>query len=252
MTRAARDYSDADLVAYLDGAAPEELCREIEAALVQDAALGQRLADMHVPMDALKAGFDALLDTAPAPVPLKPPTPRQRSRAGLWAGGAFATGLAAGLAIAVFAGLGAAPPAPTGWKAAVASYQALYAPETVAALSGPVDAQAQLVRASDALGLDLSGLPDAEGFDFRRAQILQFRGKTLIQIAFAGPDGAPFALCILPANSADAKDMQTEVLEGLAAASWNEAGFAYLLIGGDDPVTLQPGAQTFEAWSRGT
>ncbi|MEO0937672.1 MAG: anti-sigma factor [Pseudomonadota bacterium] len=260
MTRAPRDYSDADLVAYLDGAAPEELCREIEADLAQDAALAQRLADLHVPMDVLKAGFDALLETAPpfmdtaeAPAPARP-APRRRT-AGLWAGGAFATGLAAGLAIAVFAGLGTFPPAdpaPPGWKAVVATYQSLYAPQTLGPAPAEAEAAAQLAQASAALGLDLSALPEPEGLEFRRAQVLAFGEKPLIQIAFAGPGGVPVALCILPASGPAPKPMTAEALQGLAAASWNEGGFAYLLIGGNDASAIQPGADTFEAWSRGT
>lgn len=264
MTRAARDYSDADLVAYLDGVAPEELCREIEADLAQDAALAQHLADLHVPMDALKAGFDALLETAPppadladAPAPVQSASPRQQAGrwTGLWAGGAFGTGLAAGLAIAVFSGLGSAPPvdpAPPGWKAVVASYQSLYIPQTLGPAPAEEEAAAQLAQASAALGLDLSALPAADGLEFRRAQVLTFGEKPLIQIAFAGPDGVPVALCILPANGPAPKPMAAEELQGLAAASWNEGGFAYLLIGGEDAAAIQPGADTFEAWSRGT
>ncbi|MEL7098178.1 MAG: anti-sigma factor [Pseudomonadota bacterium] len=267
MSGASRDYSDADLVAYLDGAAPEELSREIEADLTTDAALGQRVADLHVPMDALREGFDALLAAAPpvpdfstlsAPAPAPDPVPLAAARAprrGLWAGGAFATGLAAGLAIAIYTGLGTpAPeaPRPPGWKAVVASYQSLYTPDTLAAAPAPDEAANQLAQASAALGLDLSTLPEPDGLDFRRAQVLDFRGKTLIQIAYAGPGGVPVALCILPAAGPAPKDMAAETLGGLAAASWNEAGFAYLLIGGQDAAAIQPGADTFEAWSRGT
>lgn len=252
MTRPAQDFTDADLVAYLDGQAPEELHKEIDAALADDPSLAERLAGLSLPMDAVRGGWDALLDSAPPAPDLSPVATAPRPRRGLWAGGAFATGIAAGLAVAVFTGLGTAPPPPApGWKAVVASYQSLYGPNTLTSAPAEAERTAQLAQASAALGLDITDLPQAQGLDFRRAQVLDFRGKTLVQIAYQSDAGAPVALCIIAAAGPAPKEMQAETLEGLAATSWNAGGFAYLLIGGEDPEALAPGTAAFEDWSRG-
>jgi len=62
MTRPAQDFTDADLVAYLDGEAPEELHKDIDAALAADEGLAQRMEGLALPMDALRGGWDTLLD----------------------------------------------------------------------------------------------------------------------------------------------------------------------------------------------
>ncbi|MEO0390864.1 MAG: hypothetical protein AAF218_07975 [Pseudomonadota bacterium] len=242
MTRPPHDFSDADLTAFLDGAAPEELSKEIEAAVAEDHTLAQRLAQLDVPMDVLTAAMETLAQTAPAPphLPAAAP-PRRRS---LWPAASFAAGLAAGLAIALFTAADA-PPAP-GWKAVVASYHSLYGPDTLTAETADAELTAQLTRASAALGRDLVDLPAADGLALRRAQILDFNGKTLVQLAFLRADGTPVALCIIK-SSPDNTAATSETLQGMAATSWRANGFAYLLIGGEDPATLP--TDTYQAWS---
>jgi anti-sigma factor RsiW len=249
-------FTDEQLTAYLDGEAADELCTMIDAALDVDEVLGERLADLDIGLDQISAAFDGLLAQAPAMPELSPPAPQAANlnRGIGWLGGfgVFGTGLAAGIAMMLFVGAGAAPePKAPGWKAVVASYQSLYTATTIAGWTPTQEqTQTQLAAVSRLVGADLTSLPAIEGLTFKRAQILGFNGKPLVQIAFARADGTPVALCIIAANSTEAKAMQGETLGGMAAASWNVEGRAYLLIGGSAAQATQAEAAAFEAWAQ--
>ena len=252
-----RTFTDEELTAFLDGEADDALATEIGEALEADAALGDRLAALDIPMAALAEAYDALLDDAP-PMPALPEAahaPAAASRYGWgWGIGTFGTGIAAGLALALFTGFGQPQPTPApapGWAAFVASYQSLYTPETLAAVT-TTDAEraAQLQTVSAALGLDLTSLPDADGLTFKRAQVLGFNGKPLVQLAYQRADGTPVALCIIPAGP-DGKPVSMGAAQGMELARWNTPGFGYLLIGGQDQAPLRSEADTFQSWSVG-
>lgn len=255
----ARPFSDEELTAYLDGEADAALETAISAALETDEALGEQLAALDIPMAALTQGFDDLLADAPAMPDLGPvaaaPVSANTDARPRWGQviATFGTGLAAGLAVALFTGFGTpepAAPAPRGWVSYVASYQALYTEATLM-IDDPSaeDTAMQLAVASDAIGFDLSSLPQAEGLTYKRAQVLGFNGKTLIQVAFLRDDGTPVALCIIPAGP-DAKAVSMGAAEGLDIARWNAPGFGFLLIGGQDADPLAQEAVTFQDWSR--
>jgi len=247
-----RAFTDEELTAFLDGEADDVLHAEIDAALEQDPSLGEQLAALDVPLAPIAEAYEALLQDAPPmpalPEPTTAPAPAARGR-WAWGVGTFATGLAAGLAVAVFTGFGTPEPAPRGWVSFVASYQALYTSETLAiADPSPDEAAMQLASVSDALGLDLRGLPEARNLTFKRAQVLGFNDKPLVQIAFARADGTPVALCIIPAGP-DAKPVNMGQAEGMELARWNTPGFGFLLIGGTDNAPLQQEAETFQNWA---
>ena len=61
--------SDEKLVAFLDGALPEEEAAEIGAALVRDPDLGRRLEEMAVDLTPMREGMEAVLASAP-PMPM--------------------------------------------------------------------------------------------------------------------------------------------------------------------------------------
>lgn len=252
-----RTFSDEELTAYLDGEANDALHAEIDAALEADPGVAAQLEALDIPLGQIADAYDALLQDAP-PMPDLPevapsavPTAAPRGRWG-WGVGTFATGLAAGLAVAMFTGLGTPAPepaAPRGWVSFVASYQALYTAETLA-VPNPTSEEAamQLATVSNALGLDVSGLPQAEGLTFKRAQVLGFNDKPLIQIAFARADGTPVSLCIIPSGP-DAKPVSMGAAEGLGLARWNTPGFGFLLIGGTDAAPLEAEADALQSWS---
>ncbi len=250
----ARQFTDEDLTAFLDGEADDALHAAIEAALETDAALAERMAALDLPLAPIVEAYDALLATAPAMPAFEMDAPAPPRPRGLWAKGAalFGTGLAAGLAVAVFTGFGTPEPQQRGWVSFVASYQALYTTATLdGATPSPQEAEVQLARVSDALGLDLRGLPVAQGLTFKRAQVLGFNGKPLIQIAYLRDDGTPVALCIIAAGP-EGKPLSMGAAEGLDIARWNTPGFGFLLIGGDDAAPLADEAETFRDWSRDT
>ena len=155
------------------------------------------------------------------------------------------------MAIAVFTGLGQPAPQTPGWKAVVANYQVLYGKATLeTANPSAEDTAQQVARVGNALGLNMSSLPEPAGLTFKRAQLLEFNGRTLVQIAYATDDGTPIALCILATQNPDTPDMDLAAIQGLGSASWNAAGFGYLLIGGDDSNALNNSANTFQTWSQ--
>lgn len=247
-----RHFTDEELTAFLDGEADEALSEAIATQLETDPALEAQLAALDIPMAELKGAYDALLQTAP-PMPKLPAeetniVPIRRFGWGLGVG-TFGTGIAAGIAMAVFLGLGVPTPEPPGWVSFVASYQSLYTAETHR-LDAPDAATTnlQLASASDALGIDLTSLPAAEGLTFKRAQVLAFNEKPLIQIAYLRDDGTPVALCIIPAGP-DGKPVNMGAAQGMELARWNTPGYGFLLIGGEDGAALQTEAETFAEWS---
>ncbi len=239
--------TDETLTAFLDGALPEDEAQAIAAAVDTDPDLAARIEALEFDADALRAGMAALLDEAPDMPPLadaaqaEDQSPWPRRVAGLAA-------LAATLVVGVVLG-GALQPGPTApdWRVYVASYQALYVTETLpGAAPDTATRNAQLARAGDRLDLDLQRLPDVDGLDFRRAQVLGYENQPLIQIAFLGPEGRPVALCII-AHAGGAADVTQDRAEGMEAAAWSDDTHAYYLIGGDDPDLIRMAADIFRA-----
>lgn len=236
--------SDEDLTAYLDGEAEEALHRKIDAALAGDTGLQDRIAALTLDVDALRAGALAAFPPPP-PMPNLPAANRPQAPLGV-----FSAGLAAGLAIGAFtfATFFAQPAPPDGWAGFVASYQKLYTAETLNAIDQPpAETQAQLLRVSEAIGLDLGNLPAVEGLTLKRAQILGFNGKPLVQIAYQRTDGTPVALCIILSPAQDPMPLTESENKGLQTVRWNRNDHGFLLIGDMDPMPLKQAAEVFAA-----
>ena len=234
--------SDEDLTAYLDGEAEDALRRQIDAALEKDTELQARLAALTLDVDMLRA---SALAAFPPPPPMPSLPAANRSRAPL---GMFGAGLVAGLAIGAFtfATFFAQPAPPEGWAGFVASYQKLYTAETLNAIDQqPAETQAQLLQVSEAIGLALGNLPEVEGMPLKRAQILGFKGKPLVQIAYQGADGTPVALCIILSPSQDPMPLTEGENKGLQTVRWNRDNHGFLLIGDMDPLPLKQAAEVF-------
>ena len=149
-----RAFSDEDLTAFLDGEADDALMADISAALETDPDLAERMAGLEIPMAAITEAFDQLLGDTPAMPAL--PTPEAATPAPAntnaplkwaWGLGTFGTGIAAGLAVALFTGFGTPEPAPRGWVSFVASYQTLYTTATLTEVN-PTAAEAATQLAS--------------------------------------------------------------------------------------------------------
>ena len=241
-------YTDDMLRAYLNGALSEDAAARIEADVAEDEALEARLMALDPFADAVREAFahlpsddrtdDLLTQVERAAVPVR--SPRSRRLGSL--------GAAAALVLAVGLGYGAASLRPQeepklGWRAQVALYQALYTYETVAGISVDQDQLAgQFDVASNRLGraLNPDQFADVPGMSLKRAQILAFGDKPIIQIAFAGRDGTPFAFCVIRlAEGAEPSAVRYEELAGLATSHWARDGFGYMLIGGQDQVGIE-------------
>ena len=125
-------------------------------------------------------------------------------------------------------------PAPLGWTAAVASYQSLYVTETLSNTGqAAAETDAVLARAADEFEVALAPATQIDGITFKRAQMLGFKGKPLLQMAYLTPDGTPFALCLIRTDKPDRGTKGIEMFD-VAGVSWVKDGVGYLLIGGND------------------
>ena len=232
MTSTPQDgFTDADLTAYLDGQADDDLQAALAAALAHDTDLQTRLATLDMPLGTLRAALDPRQLGAPEMPPhLHAAAPAPARTARVWVPAALAASFALGLALSSVW----QRPAPSDWIATIASYQALYTTQTLANspqksdLSHPALAQAQ----SD-LAVALDPATAIEGLEFKRAQVLAIRQNPLIQMAYLDASGIPFAFCVTRVDEAD-RPLRTEVSHDLATASWVENGIGYVLIGGQD------------------
>ena len=233
MNEAQAAFTDEELTAYLDGEADAALRDRVELALTSDAALAQRLQALDLPVAALRDAFSPEALGAPQMPETLIPAPREtRTPLRLVAGLALTFGL--GVLSTYLLQPGPQPVKAPGWKAVVASYQSLYITDTVANAKQSPDAAAEVLAGfGSGHGVDLSPAQSVAGLEFKRAQLLGFKGKPLLQMAYLGPDGVPVAFCITR-SSGDDKPMQSEVLAGMAAASWVSDGVGYLVIGGQD------------------
>lgn len=229
-------FSDADVTAFLDGEADEALDQRVRRAVQHDADLARSLETLDVPLRAVRQAFD--LDVLNAPsmpshISEVPKPPKRRIALPLGLAASFALGM-------VFATALRSPP---DWIAQVASYQALYATET---LEGPgqakQDAQAAITGARKTLGFAFTAAPEMPSMIFKRAQMLAIDGQPLIQLAYLDGNGVPFALCLTRVSEADRR-VTTETAHDLAAASWVRDGLGYVLIGGSDLARISNLAQ---------
>ncbi|WP_064693900.1 anti-sigma factor family protein [Rhizobium aegyptiacum] len=238
--------SDEDLTAFIDGELTAEEAARIEAIVKEDDSVAERLDVLARASLPFEQAFAPLLSEAPrekleamlAAIPARegattgsaPAVTRRRFL------GALAASLVAGIAIdraAIGIGRRLVPRDENSeWRAVVADYISLYTAET---LAGPVpgreDQAVQLASLDEKLGLSLS--PEAvslAGVDFKRAQLLQYDGKALAQIAYLDPETGPMALCIVRSD-AGPKEPDLENRKGMNVVYWSNASHAFMLIG---------------------
>ncbi|MBY2942137.1 MULTISPECIES: anti-sigma factor family protein [Rhizobium] len=239
--------SDEDLTAFIDGELTVEEAARVEAMVNEDEATAERLeflARANLPFEqafapllaeAPRQKLEAMLAAIPAQQSARPAsTPAFATRRRFL--GALAASLVAGIAVdRAVIGIGrglSAKDENSEWRAVVADYISLYTAET---LAGPVpgreDQAAQLAGLDEKLGLSLS--PEAvslPGIDFKRAQLLQYDGKALAQIAYLDPETGPMALCIVKSDKGP-KPPDLESRKGMNVVYWSNATHAFMLIG---------------------
>lgn len=244
-----RTFSSEDLTSYLDGEADTNLRRAVDHALADDVALRHRLDHLKLDRVAIAAAFDTLLVTAP-PYPSKSGILQlqHRSKRQRWLAIAATALVCFGLGWTASTLITRAKTET--WQHYAATYHAMYVTNTLAHVAeDPVAAADDLSRVSSALGLAIvpSALSGADQLEFKRAQVLGFGGRPVVQIAFLAKGGlskagAPIALCITRIGVAGSRAIQTDTVLGMAAATWTKDVHEYLLVGGTDASLIATAA----------
>ncbi len=239
--------TDEELVAFLDGEIAPEQYDALRDEIDRNPDLRRRLDDLRVDRGAILDAFDGLSRAAP-PAPdfgqERAEPRRPQARLALVAA-SLVCGLAIGSAL-TFWGAGQK----SGWQDYVASYQALYVNRTLAHVdrSRPEQA-AELSVVANAIGksIDLDIFTGSPDLEYKRAQILGFEGRPLVQFAFLSKVGAPMALCVIRTDGEGDAPVSTGTMEGLSTATWTEDGYGYMLIGGTDDGIALKAARHFAA-----
>ena len=236
---------DGILTAYLDGELAVEERVALEKRFLGEPALKVRLDRLVRGGRAFGAAYEVLLAAAPDDrlQAMLSHVVASRTRATVvWPRARWNSlaALAAAVVIFVLGGVGGhflpstlhQPDEAPGWRQVVAEYQGLTTAETLAAIPDNPDGISQELKLiGGKLALDLSPgklvLPDAA---LKRADLFQFRGKPLVQLAYLTPESGPIAFCIIPDVGPDA-DRAFEERLGFNVVYWTDDGHSYMLIG---------------------
>ena len=256
------EMADAELVAYLDGTLDPAARAALEARLSADPALAARRDMLAAGALGSTEGFDLLLAAAPAErlsailaaaEAEAGQTVRRAPRAWQLVAAAAMLLVAGGLV-----GFGAArlvAPAPVvveaeapGWRAVVAEYLTLYTRDTLAVIADDAALRAEELaevggRLSLALTPEKVSLPDLE---LKRAQLFQFKGMPLAQIAYLSTDDGPVAFCIIANGKPDEEPAFEERL-GQNIVFWTKGGRGYMVIGRLPRPTLETLAASLDS-----
>ena len=243
-----QEFSDEELTAFLDGEFEHTRAEEIRRALKNDSDVQARIDTLSLNKPKIDAAFDQLLNVAPS-MPDLPDTAHHETSIPvarclkLIAVFSFVF-LLAGLGAGYFAG----QTKDENWREFVATYQALYIHATLEGIDQKPDvAGIELDRVSQAIGkkVDLPSLVQQKQLDYKRAQILGFEGRPLMQLTFLTKLGEPIALCIIRSEMLENSKVVVSEMRGMQAASWARDGYEYLLIGGRDRALIKNAAVEF-------
>ncbi|WP_298849032.1 hypothetical protein [uncultured Ruegeria sp.] len=231
-------FSDETLLAYLEGTLDEAQSRAIEAAVEDDAEFERRLMGLDPFAPIIQDVFEKLPAEAPKFGLSEPVAQNTNGRFLRVVAVAASVGVAA-VALTFWA----TRPAELGWAQQAAIYQSLYVPETIASLDSSeasLDKQFAMAEAELGRSLDRETLESLPGLELKRAQVLSFKGKPLIQVVFADEQGQPFAFCVIRQGpNAPSAEVKQAVLSGLATATWARDGFGYMLLGSSPQTDLK-------------
>jgi anti-sigma factor RsiW len=235
---------DVALVAYIDGELDASRRVALEQRLVGDAELRARLGDLRRGGRPFADAFEVLLAAAPTErlnamlsgVVGNATTPWRRLSAIAAAIAIFVVGAVTGHFVPSIYGrqpteVGEQATAP-GWRQVVAEYLVLTTGDTLAVIpESPVLVSDELSAVGRKLGLALT--PDQVALPhvyLKRAQLFEYRGMPLAQIAYATRDQGPIAFCII-ANGKPDEAPAFEQREGSNIVFWTKGGHGYMLIG---------------------
>ena len=233
------NYSDATLVAFLDGELSDSETAEIAQAAESDAMLQQRIEILGPELDTaeLKSAFDSLLVEAPeyqqktvVQTKLKAPGRKQSVIWGTIAAGA----VAASLVMGVFIGLRQGERVQT-WQEFAAAYHVLYREKTLVDVVVNEEKSLTLARQFGFALDDQTRVADE--FELIRVQNLGFNDKPILHVAYLAENGQPMALCLIP-SSAGPTGIENKELYSIATASWRDEKFEYVVLGGADQAQV--------------
>jgi anti-sigma factor RsiW len=243
MTEASSQITDEVLTAYLDGVLDGPVSMQIDAALARDDALAKRLEQLDFPLDDLRDVMEPAVLGAPtspyAQSQKEPRAPRKSVVRPFLRKIAVPTALAACFLAGLVVSPLLAPKGPIGdeppkWVQAVASYQALYVTETLDHVTQDTAVTVGILADAEInFNVALAPAVELEDLNFKRAQMLGWNGKPLLQLAYLDSDGTPMALCLTPVG-ADDSEPKTSTSHNLAGVSWVKDGIGYYLVGGQD------------------
>jgi anti-sigma factor RsiW len=242
-------FSKEILTAFLDGEVTPDVRRRIGAELFTNANLSAQLEALSLDRSQLKTDFEGLLQSAPpysvkhaAAMKAVPDPTANRIR------------FACVAAVCALLGWGAATelyrPTLATWQERAAVYHSLYVNSTLNnVVTNPAKMKVEFEQVTTTLGKNilLENLQRVPEFEYKRSQILGFQGRDLMQIAFLSNDGSPVVLCIMRSDTNTTRDIKTDDMQGMAAATWSKGAYEYLLIGGSDRNLIARAANTFAA-----
>lgn len=247
-----KDFSDEELVSFLDGECDGELAAEISLALETDTQLQQRLQKLDLNIEDLRTGLDTLLAHAPKPELIESTQPQDMPRvqdnqkrrlmrhftqiAALLLAGFI------GYSLQFLQPATIAPAKKAGWIDMVVNYQQLYSKKTLSfAAPDPDKARANLAALSKELGREINFDTATSRSDIalKQTSLLSYNGKPLVQMAYLSKTGTPLALCIIKSKKQGDAPPKYQSRSNMQMAVWRKDGYAYLLIGGQDPKLIE-------------
>lgn len=227
------DFTDEQLVAFLDGEFDHTPAEEIKAALDHSEELNARLKLLTLNKTAMSDAFDALGQTAPSYEDIMGADKTKASNDNF-----NFVKIAAVAIVAAGIGIFASPIIQQDrfedWHEYVAAYQALYATDTLVHVNNDEQAtEEELQRVASKLEKDISitDLKIDEKLEYKRGQVLNYKGRPLLQFAFLSREGAPVALCVMRSLTQKQESVSTGEIENMQSAHWSNGSFDYMLIG---------------------
>lgn len=227
------NFTDEQLVAFLDGEFDHTPADDIKAAMAHSDVLNARLKHLTLNKSAMSGAFDALNQTAPSfddvmGIDDAKNETDYRSFMKIAAVAVIALG------VGFFASSIIKQDKLDGWHEYVAAYQALYATDTLAHVNNDdLMIENELKRVSAKLNAEIliADLQIDENLTYKRGQLLEYQGRPLVQLAFLSSDGKPVALCIMKSQSSLVANLNTREIERMQSAYWSDGNFDYMLIG---------------------